>query len=416
MNDHVIEVSGLSKKYRIDHYGKNKQNTIWDMVRSTIKKPGSLVTGDRANHEAFWALKGIDFNVEKGDVLGIIGKNGSGKSTLLKILSQIVQPTTGTIKMNGRVASLLEVGTGFHPELTGRENIYFNGSILGMSRREINNKFQDIVDFSEIEKFLDTPVKFYSSGMYVRLAFAVAAHLEPDILIVDEVLAVGDAAFQKKSLGKMKDVAKQGRTVLFVSHSMQSVSQLCNKGLYLEGGNIKFRGSIDETIAAYSEQYNNTSGIIKNIKSQDYSQPIVINRAEIINNTGNISATVPLYEPWGTRLELKVAKTSKEVVVAFAVRNMFGNAVRTVWSKPQSYDEGTYSVFINFNDAFVEPGKYELIFGITSEDKLVQYIEDSGLQVSILDSSSILKTTTLKRTSGCGMILNQLTVEITKVA
>src|ERR1035437_2580046 len=227
----IIQVNNLSKSYTISHEGKERYTALRDLIAKKAKKifsfPGwkskAMVT-----REEFWALEDVSFNIEQGDRVGIIGRNGAGKSTLLKILSRITEPTKGEIRIKGRVSSLLEVGTGFHPELTGRENIFLNGAILGMGRAEIKRKFDEIVDFAEIEKFLDTPVKRYSSGMYVRLAFAVAAHLEPEILVVDEVLAVGDAQFQKKCLGKMEDVsAKEGRTVLFVSHNMQAINQLC---------------------------------------------------------------------------------------------------------------------------------------------------------------------------------------------
>ena len=211
--------------------------------------------------EEFWALKDVSFEVKRGDVVGIIGRNGAGKSTLLKVLSRITEPTSGRITIEGRVASLLEVGTGFHPELTGRENIFLNGAILGMSRLEIKSKFDEIVAFAEIEKFLDTPVKRYSSGMYVRLAFAVAAHLEPEILVVDEVLAVGDAQFQKKCLGKMQDVAKGGRTVLFVSHNMSAVLQLTTAGIVLDKGKVIFQGGAEEAVAAYTSSADSDSTV-----------------------------------------------------------------------------------------------------------------------------------------------------------
>lgn len=251
----AIEVKNLSKVYNINHEQKasSGNHTLVDTLSAAAKKPLELITGHKLEKEKFWALKDISFSIDRGDVIGVIGRNGSGKSTLLKILSRIVEPTKGEIIMRGKVASLLEVGTGFHPELTGRENIFFNGAILGMSKKEIRAKFDEIVAFSEVEKFLDTPVKFYSSGMYVRLAFAVAAHLEPDILIVDEVLAVGDAAFQKKCLAKMKDVAGQGRTVIFVSHSMGSVKQLCNKAILLKEGKIIDQGLTGPVIENYMQ-------------------------------------------------------------------------------------------------------------------------------------------------------------------
>lgn len=253
MSKPAVEIKGLSKAYMIGHEREAMAGTMTfrDSLVNIARKPYELFTGHQLKKEKFWALKDVNLEIQQGDVVGIIGRNGSGKSTLLKVLSRIVEPTKGEVIMRGRVASLLEVGTGFHPELTGRENVYFNGAILGMTRKEIQSKFDEIVAFSEVEKFLDTPVKFYSSGMYVRLAFAVAAHLDPDILIVDEVLAVGDAAFQKKCLGKMQDVAGQGRTVLFVSHSMESVKGLCNKGVFMFEGKPLAFGTINEAINAY---------------------------------------------------------------------------------------------------------------------------------------------------------------------
>ena len=231
----IIEVKGLSKRYRIGEKQPyySFRDTLADLAKAPFKQK------NKVKNNTFWALKDISFKVMPGEVIGIIGRNGAGKSTLLKILSRITPPTKGEVTLRGRVASLLEVGTGFHPELTGRENIYLNGAILGMKRTEINDKFDEIVDFAEISKFLDTPVKFYSSGMYMRLAFAIAAHLDPEILLVDEVLAVGDIEFQKKCLGKMKDVSKQGRTVLFVSHNMNAVEQLCNRCFLIDEGNLQ---------------------------------------------------------------------------------------------------------------------------------------------------------------------------------
>ncbi|MDX2045553.1 MAG: ABC transporter ATP-binding protein [Chitinophagaceae bacterium] len=254
MSSSAIKVENLSKKFIIGHEEKERYTALRDVMARKAKSIFSFGSRSKTiySKEEFWALKNISFDVQQGDRIGIIGRNGAGKSTLLKILSRITEPTEGRITINGRVASLLEVGTGFHPELTGRENIFLNGAILGMGRAEIRKKFDEIVAFAEVERFLDTPVKRYSSGMYVRLAFAVAAHLEPEILIVDEVLAVGDAQFQKKCLGKMEDVSKnQGRTVLFVSHNMGVIAQLCQKAILLKKGKVFQQGDAKDVIENY---------------------------------------------------------------------------------------------------------------------------------------------------------------------
>src|SRR4051812_9721885 len=262
MPEPIIRVENLGKRYRIRHAqeGRGRYQSLRDVLANGARSLASRLTRSAPSKtsfpatEDFWALKDVSFDVQQGEVIGIIGRNGAGKSTLLKILSRITEPTTGRVTLNGRVASLLEVGTGFHPELTGRENIYLNGSILGMKRGEIDRKFDEIVAFSEVEQFLDMPVKRYSSGMYVRLAFGVAAHLDPEILVVDEVLAVGDAEFQRKCLGKMSDVAKNGRTVLFVSHSMAAVRAICRSGIMLANGRVVARGHIDEVVDEYSRR------------------------------------------------------------------------------------------------------------------------------------------------------------------
>jgi lipopolysaccharide transport system ATP-binding protein len=259
----AIRVENLGKKYRLAHAanGIGRYKTLRDSLAGGVATVANRVQGRsaRATVEEFWALKDVSFEVQPGEVVGIIGRNGAGKSTLLKILSRITKPTTGRAVINGRVGSLLEVGTGFHPELTGRENVYLNGSILGMSRREIERKFDEIVAFAEVERFLDTPVKRYSSGMYVRLAFAVAAHLEPEILIVDEVLAVGDSQFQKKCLGKMGDVAKQGRTVLLVTHQLDAIRRLCPRGILLERGRLIGNGDRNKVLDQYVQSGPNDS-------------------------------------------------------------------------------------------------------------------------------------------------------------
>src|SRR5271156_1494177 len=261
MSDTIIAVEQLGKCYRIDH---QVERARYKTLRETLtRKASGLFEGwcsrngssgaARPAREEFWALKGISFDVRRGEVVGLIGRNGAGKSTLLKVLSRITEPTEGRVRIRGRVARLLEAGTGFHPELTGRENVFLNGAILGMSRVEIQRKFDEIVAFAGVEKFLDTPVKRYSSGMYVRLAFAVAAHLEPEILVVDEVLSVGDAEFQKKCLGKMQDVSGHGRTVLFVSHNMATVQALCNRAIVLQNGAVVIDSTVELAINRYAE-------------------------------------------------------------------------------------------------------------------------------------------------------------------
>ena len=282
--------------YRLSHQGK-RTDSFREAITSALASPLRRlrqIRGTDETMEEFWALKDVSFDVQPGEVVGIIGRNGAGKSTMLKILSRIVEPTEGEIRLRGRVASLLEVGTGFHPELTGRENIYLNGSILGMKKREIDRKFDEIVDFAEVEKFLDTPVKRYSSGMYVRLAFAVAAHLDPEILIVDEVLAVGDAEFQKKCLGKMKEVTTgTGRTVLFVSHNMAAVRSLCNRAVFIKGGSVFDDGPAAKVAGFYSSTFgsDNLESEIKLRKPSNASQWID-SIALVVD--GKPSTTIPM--------------------------------------------------------------------------------------------------------------------------
>ncbi|MFQ5772648.1 MAG: ABC transporter ATP-binding protein [bacterium] len=308
----AIRVDGLSKRYRIggkqERY-KALRDTLTDAFVSPFRKAGKLLrgeaTGAAALNETIWALKDVSFEVKHGEVVGIIGRNGAGKTTLLKILSRITEPTEGYIDIYGRVGSLLEVGTGFHPELTGRENIYLNGAILGMQKAEIERKFDEMVAFAEIEKFIDTPVKHYSSGMYVRLAFAVAAHLEPEILLVDEVLAVGDAAFQKKCLGKMGDVAKEGRTVLFVSHNMGAVRSLCSTGILLENGTLSVYNQIDSVVSHYMGrivlELPNDGVHLK--KSCEYAK---VTRIAVEDTLGNIRSTFYSDEPICVRVAHEV--------------------------------------------------------------------------------------------------------------
>jgi homopolymeric O-antigen transport system ATP-binding protein len=276
MTDIVIKAENLGKKYMIGHQAERGRyvalrdvlmhgaRTLWNKTKD-LAKGKSIIQGDTL--EEVWALKDVSFEIKRGEAVGIIGRNGAGKSTLLKVLSRITEPSAGRVTIKGRVASLLEVGTGFHPELTGRENIYLNGTILGMARKEVKHKFDEIVAFAEMEKFIDTPVKHYSSGMYMRLAFAVAAHLEPEILLVDEVLAVGDAAFQKKCLGKMGEVSKEGRTVLFVSHNMGAIGDLCEKAILLDKGLIVYCGNVNEGINLYTEITYQRLGLTQDLRN-----------------------------------------------------------------------------------------------------------------------------------------------------
>jgi lipopolysaccharide transport system ATP-binding protein len=301
MNNKVIKVEGLSKKYLIGHEKQESYSSLRDVVSNNAKQIGKSIkkvfSGSETGHisgdiiEEFWALKNLNFEINQGEVIGVIGRNGAGKSTLLKVLSRITEPTQGRIEINGRMASLLEVGTGFHPELTGRENIYLNGAILGMSRFEVKRKFDEIVNFSGVEKFLDTPVKRYSSGMYVRLAFAVAAHLETEILVVDEVLAVGDAEFQKKCLGKMNDISKgEGRTVLFVSHNMGAVNDLCSSVLFLKNGSLYKSGNTSDLISEYFKVgiSIDTNAFINDYKSRRGNGEIRFEEVSINNNSAEI--------------------------------------------------------------------------------------------------------------------------------
>ena len=310
----VITVQNLSKKYIIGHQRPQRYTSLRDVLTDGVKRAvekllHSNVRRDDPEHEEFWALQDVNFEIQQGDRVVIIGRNGAGKSTLLKILSRITEPTSGKVSIRGRVASLLEVGTGFHPELTGRENIYLNGAILGMSKAEIKKRFDEIVAFAEVEKFLDTPVKRYSSGMYVRLAFAVAAHLEPEILIVDEVLAVGDAQFQKKCLGQMERAGNDGRTVLFVSHNMAMISNLCQKGIVLEAGKLTFEGEISNAVVKYYKS-SAEKGIVN---KQLESDTALLLSSELIG-VGD-ALDISMHDDLTIRMNYRIKRTVKGVCV-----------------------------------------------------------------------------------------------------
>lgn len=344
-NPVAIRVNHLGKKYVLGG-PQEKYFTIRDVITNSLKAPARLFQKSPPV-EGFWALKDCSFEIEQGEVVGIIGRNGAGKSTLLKILSRITAPTEGIVELHGRVGSLLEVGTGFHPELTGRENIYLSGSILGMKRREIDAKLDDIVKFSEIEKFLDTPVKRYSSGMYVRLAFAVAAHLEPEILLVDEVLAVGDAAFQKKCLGKMADIADEGRTVLFVSHNMNAIEQLCSHCILIENGHIKERGSdVNRIIRSYlfpeggdvlSSQWVNPGNEFKN--------PWFTPRKFFLTNSAGSPMGNPVSNNQDIWIQIEGSLTSGDpgLEIGYSILNEDG--IPLYWSYFNDHEEKDWPVF-----------------------------------------------------------------------
>ncbi len=318
MSEKVIEIRNLGKQYRLGEIGTGSISgdlkRTWQRIRG-VKEEEFIQENDRTQasrkNDVVWALQDMNFDVMQGEVLGVIGKNGAGKSTLLKILSRVTAPTTGTIKVKGRIASLLEVGTGFHPDLTGRENIFLNGAILGMTKQEIRNKFDEIVDFSGVTRYIDTPVKRYSSGMYVRLAFAVAAHLEPEILIVDEVLAVGDVEFQKKCLGKMKDVSGQGRTVIFVSHNMGAVKSLCTNGIVMKNGRLDFKGNINDCVNEYLKiNTSESDGDVRIVQKGVGTGEAKITRISFLNHQEETTETL-LYK---SNLKIRIYITSNEII------------------------------------------------------------------------------------------------------
>lgn len=354
-NNLAIKAENISKQYRLGEVGtgtiSHDLNRFWARLRG--KEDPYLKIGEandrstKGESEYVWSLRDINFEIEQGDAVGIIGRNGAGKSTLLKLLSKVTKPTTGRFKINGRIASLLEVGTGFNPEMTGRENIYLNGAILGMRKHEIDRKFDEIVDFSGVERYIDTPVKRYSSGMYVRLAFAVAAHLESEILIVDEVLAVGDAEFQKKCLGKMGDVSKgEGRTVLFVSHNMGAVQNLCNKGIVLEKGRLVFEGNQHDSLDFYSKIYkdnlqNSSNHIV-------YKNKILINEIICSSDNRNLNQTDEIL--LGNNLEIGIDLTALEEIYDMSLAIDILNTNGELMSHLTNEDDGFYLPKVNLGE------------------------------------------------------------------
>lgn len=352
----IIKVENLSKKYRISHQeNKAAYGTLTDEITNVFKKPLRWLQGRGDKKEDIWAIKDINFSVEPGEILGIIGANGAGKSTLLKILTRITPPTTGKATIKGRVSSLLEVGVGFHPELTGRDNIYLNGAILGMQRAEINKRFNEIVEFAGIERFLDTPVKRYSSGMYVRLAFSVAAHLEPEILLVDEVLAVGDAAFQKKCLGKMKDVSSGGRTVLFVSHNMGTIQQLTKRCLLLEGGKLVMDGKTSDVIERYLTSTSLSQGA-----------SLFESKTEVEGlNVGSITLDKKDWEqgfnkPLKFNVHLGVKNTVKDLLILLQITNSVGIRIVAAKVTIPELPLGETLISMTVNNHYLPPDIYNV--------------------------------------------------------
>jgi lipopolysaccharide transport system ATP-binding protein len=403
MSDVVISVEELSKKYILGAQSQPQRYlALRDVIAGAFKAPKKSKLETKAPEKEFMALQNVSFDVRRGEALGIIGRNGAGKSTLLKILSRITEPTSGRAVIKGRLASLLEVGTGFHPELSGRENIFLNGAILGMSRAEVIRKFDEIVAFAEVERFLDTPVKRYSSGMYVRLAFAIAAHIDPEILIVDEVLAVGDAQFQKKCLGKMGEVAGEGRTVLFVSHNMAAVGALCRTAILLKDGRIVEQGSIAATLSFYNREVAGDNSYCRSVS--DHEELALI-------------SAVARYEPDLTsgasrlRLEIRVwARKALRGGIDIRFKDGFGNPVALtsvggLGNGFVSFAEGEATYIVHVNTSDLAKGEYRLSLDLT--EPCVRYIErvEDCLSVSIDPPITGLGTRVLEQTWGYGATL-----------
>jgi lipopolysaccharide transport system ATP-binding protein len=404
MSDIAIRVENLSKRYRIGE--REPYKTLRDTIAKAVSSPFHRIRNSSGQpsvvggHNNFiWALKDVSFEIKQGEVVGIIGRNGAGKTTLLKILSRITEPTEGYAEVRGRVGSLLEVGTGFHPELTGRENIYLNGAILGMKKREIDRKFDEIVEFAEIEKFIDTPVKRYSSGMYVRLAFAVAAHLEPEILLVDEVLAVGDAAFQKKCLGKMGDVAKEGRTVLFVSHNMDAIRKLCPRAIRLDNGNIKSVGSTDSVITQYLGDGALEITPYVSLPTIPSDSPGTGISLQFFASDGTSRAWFHLDEPWQIVFEFEIFKPTAHVIAAVGIVTFGSVPIITYWSKPKNLIPGKYQVVFECNLP-LRCTDLQFTVGLSSYENAFYYVDGVG-HVSI---SEVAKRKQPFRTSGAAIL------------
>jgi ABC-type polysaccharide/polyol phosphate transport system ATPase subunit len=407
-----IKVENVSKAYQLGEFTSGTLSRDlerwWALYRG--KEDPFLKVGEtndrsvKGNSDIVWSLKDLNFEIQQGDAVGIIGKNGAGKSTLLKVLSQVTAPTTGKIKVKGRIASLLEVGTGFHPELTGRENIFLNGAILGMRKHEIARKFDEIVEFSGVERYLDTPVKRYSSGMYVRLAFAVAAHLESEILVVDEVLAVGDAEFQKKCLGKMGDISSNdGRTILFVSHNLEMVQRLCSSSILLEHGGLKAVGKTEEILDLYKFNVDDQSGTYIN---ESIEGDIGILKIQISDFDGNGKNQFCVGEQWIISVHAFIKKPLKNVVVASGITSPIHGNLNTTWTDSLFLEEGCFQFdFIYDSKVIFGPGTYQFNVGLSVDGRSIVYLQSIvSLYINDIVYAGDSRWVNLRS----GVVLNQL--------
>jgi lipopolysaccharide transport system ATP-binding protein len=405
MSDVAISLEGISKQY---HIGKRKDDhkslgaSLTEAASAPFRRVGRLLSRTASGagdlDETFWALRDVSFEVKHGQIVGIIGSNGAGKSTLMKIMSRITEPTEGSGEINGRVGSLLEVGTGFHPELTGRENLFLNGAILGMRKVEIERKFDEIVAFADIDKFIDTPVKHYSSGMYVRLAFAVAAHLEPEILLVDEVLAVGDAAFQRKCLGKMSEVSKGGRTVILISHNMAAVENLCHKGIVIEHGHVIFSGSMNQAIERYLQGNTGNGAAEQHSNSVDLTQapgrskksPAILKRLELFSEGRPLKGQLRMGAPLTAHLRFELDRPVSNIQACIGFDSLFGQRIFTAHSvfEPQNQwgeRSGEQTFVCQIPSVMLVPGEYKLKLALSIQNSEADIIEDAA-RLAIIES------------------------------
>ncbi len=399
MSDLAIRIEGLGKCYRIggsEVRYHTLRESIMEMIAGSVGALKSLVRRERRHgaNSSFWALKDVTFEVGRGEVTGIIGRNGAGKSTLLKVLSRITEPTEGWADIHGRVGSLLEVGTGFHPELTGRENIYLNGSILGMKREEIKRRFHEIVAFSEVEKFLDTPVKRYSSGMQVRLAFAVAAHLEPDILIVDEVLAVGDATYQRRCIERMERLARSGVTVLFVSHNMELIPRLCRKAVLLSNGRVEEIGEAGQVTNHYLKKCIESIGMASDLSTKVHGGDgrAVFHRLQILDSNGQPTTNHVSGEDMVLSMEIHAKEFIPDVALAVVLQNMYGTRIITSWTREAGYHvdlvPGIQTIKCRFREVRLRPG-HRLRVGLWMATQVViDLVEDAEI-IEIVASKDV---------------------------